>query len=99
MTSKKTITKSDLIEVLYNKIGYTKQFSKALVNDIFSTIQDRLQNGQGVRISGFGKFVLRDKKKRRGRNPQTGESLMIKPRRVVTFRPSLSMKNKFKRGL
>ena len=99
MTSKKTITKSDLIEVLYNKIGYTKQFSKALVNEVFDTIQDRLQDGQGVRICRFGKFVLRDKKKRRGRNPQTGESLMIKPRRVVTFRPSLSMKNKFKRGL
>ena len=99
MTSKKTLTKSDLIEVLYNKIGYTKQFSKSLVNDIFTTIQDRLQSGQGVRISGFGKFVLKDKKKRRGRNPQTGESLMIKSRRVVTFRPSLSMKNKFKRGL
>ena len=99
MKSKKTITKSDLAEALYNKIGYTKQFSKSLVDDIFSTIQNKLKNGQGVRISRFGKFVLRDKKKRKGRNPQTGNPLIIKSRRVVTFRPSLNVKTKFKRGL
>ena len=98
MRSKKTVTKADLAKALYNKIGYTKQFSKAFVEDVFSSVKGKLGDGQGVRISGFGKFVLRDKKKRRGRNPQTGSSLTIKSRRVVTFHSSLNLKKKFKRG-
>ena len=99
MKPKETTTKARLAEILYNKIGYTKQFSKVLVDDIFSNIQERLQNGQGVKIAGFGKFVLKDKKKRKGRNPQTGDSLIIKSRRVVVFRPSPVLKKKFKRGV
>ena len=96
MKQKKTITKQDLMLTLHNKIGYTKQFSKALVDDVFKNIKNKLLQGQGVKIYGFGKFILRDKSNRKGRNPQTGKAMTIKSRRVVTFRPSLILREKFK---
>ena len=96
MKNNKTVTKADLIEAVFEKIGYTKKLSGELVEGIFDLIKDQLLNGRGVKIYGFGKFVLKDKKARRGRDPQTGKSITIEPRRVLVFRPSLILRGKIK---
>ena len=83
-----TITKADIIEAIYQKIGYSKKDAADLVELIFNTIKDTLSNGEKIKISGFGNFVVRDKKARTGRNPQTGEAIKISARRVLTFKPS-----------
>lgn len=82
------MTKADIIEAIYQKIGYSKKDAADLVELIFNTIKDTLSNGEKIKISGFGNFVVRDKKARTGRNPQTGEAIKISARRVLTFKPS-----------
>ena len=82
------MTKADIIEALHQKIGYSKKEAADLVELIFDTIKDTLARGEKIKISGFGNFVVRDKKERIGRNPQTGEAIKISARRVLTFRPS-----------
>lgn len=96
MKNKNTITKADLAESVYSKIGYTKKLSGELVEESFNIIRDQLLNGRGVKIYGFGKFVLKDKKARRGRDPQTGKAITISKRRVIIFRSSPVLRNKFK---
>lgn len=82
------MTKADIVEALYSKIGFSKKEAADLVELVFDTIKDTLGNGQKIKISGFGNFVVREKRSRVGRNPQTGQSIEISARRVLTFRPS-----------
>ncbi|MBI3543752.1 MAG: integration host factor subunit alpha [Deltaproteobacteria bacterium] len=82
------MTKADIIEAIYQKIGYSKKDAADLVELIFNTIKDTLSKGEKIKISGFGNFVVRDKKARTGRNPQTGDAIKISARRVLTFKPS-----------
>ena len=76
------MTKADIIEALHQKIRYSKKEAADLVELIFDTIKDTLARGEKIKISGFGNFVVRDKKRRIGRNPQTGEAIKISARRV-----------------
>jgi integration host factor subunit alpha len=82
------MTKADIVEALYEKVGFSKKEAADLVELVFDTIKQTLSQGQKIKISGFGNFVVREKRSRIGRNPQTGESIEITARRVLTFRPS-----------
>lgn len=82
------MTKADIVEALYEKVGFSKKEAADLVELVFDTIKNTLSQGQKIKISGFGNFVVREKRSRVGRNPQTGESIEIGARRVLTFRPS-----------
>ncbi|MCL5884464.1 MAG: integration host factor subunit alpha [Deltaproteobacteria bacterium] len=86
------MTKADLVEIVYEKIGLSKKESQDIIEAIFETIKSNLRNGEKIKISGFGNFVLRDKRPRKGRNPQTGDDIQISARRVLTFRPSQILK-------
>lgn len=82
------MTKADIVDSLYEKVGFSKKEAADLVELVFDTIKGTLAQGQKIKISGFGNFVVREKRSRIGRNPQTGESIEISARRVLTFRPS-----------
>ena len=82
------MTKADIVEALYEKVGFSKKEAADLVELVFDTLKGTLAQGQKIKISGFGNFVVREKRSRVGRNPQTGESIEISARRVLTFRPS-----------
>src|SRR3954466_12534319 len=82
------MTKADIVEALYEKVGFSKKEAADLVELVFDTIKTTLSQGQKIKISGFGNFLVREKRSRIGRNPQTGESIEISARRVLTFRPS-----------
>src|ERR1051325_8826635 len=82
------MTKADIVEALYEKVGFSKKEAADLVEMVFDTLKDTLAKGQKIKISGFGNFVVREKRSRVGRNPQTGETIEITARRVLTFRPS-----------
>ncbi len=82
------MTKADIVEALYEKVGFSKKEAADLVELVFDTIKSTLSQGQKIKISGFGNFLVREKRSRIGRNPQTGESIEISARRVLTFRPS-----------
>lgn len=87
-----SLTKVEIIDSIYEKIGIPKKDCVRIVESIFEIIKDDLNKGNNVMISGFGKWVVKAKKKRKGRNPQTGKELMIDARKVVTFRPSQVLK-------
>ncbi len=87
-----TLTKAELAEALYEKVGLNKREAKDMVESFFDEIRDALVNGQSVKLSGFGNFQLRDKPQRPGRNPKTGEAIPISARRVVTFHASHKLK-------
>lgn len=87
-----TVTKKDLTDRLVDTLGLTGKESKALVESFFDTICGTLAAGEDVKLSGFGNFMLRDKRPRPGRNPKTGEMIPIAARRVVTFRASQKVK-------
>jgi integration host factor subunit alpha len=89
---KSTMTKADIVEKVYSKIGFSKKEASELVELVFKTLKGELEKGQKVKISGFGNFVVRGKNERVGRNPQTGEQIKISARRVLTFRPSQVLK-------
>ena len=84
----KTITKADLVENVNRKVGFSKKESLDLVERVLDTIKNTLESGEQVKISGFGKFEVRQKRPRRGRNPKTGEEIRIPALRVLRFRPS-----------
>lgn len=86
------MTKADIIEQIYEKIGFSKKESSEIVELVFDTIKETLEKGEKIKISGFGNFVVRQKRARTGRNPQTGKSIEISPRKVLTFRPSQVLK-------
>lgn len=87
-----TMTKADIIEKVYQKIGFSKKEASELVEMVFNELKDVLCEGEKIKISGFGNFVVREKKERIGRNPQTGDQIKISARRVLTFRPSQVLK-------
>ena len=80
-----TLTKAKIIETIVDQIGYPKNHSTEIVEILLETIKKSLESGDDVLISGFGKFCVKEKKERKGRNPATGEGIMLRPRRVVTF--------------
>lgn len=88
------LTKADLVEHVYEKIGgMSKKEAADAVECIFDTIKETLEKGEKTKISGFGNFLVRDKRSRVGRNPQTGDSITITERRVLTFKPSPILKS------
>lgn len=86
------LTKADMALVLYEEVGLNKREAKEFVDAFFESIRQTLQNGQQVKLSGFGNFDLRDKSERPGRNPKTGIEIPISARRVVTFRPGQKLR-------
>lgn len=86
------MTKAELVEHVSAKIGGPKKVSQDVVEAIFDLMKETLHQGDKIKISGFGNFILRDKRPRKGRNPQTGDDIEITARRVLTFRPSQILK-------
>lgn len=86
------LTKADFSEKLFDELGLNKREAKEMVELFFEEIKGSLENGEEVKLSGFGKFELRDKSPRPGRNPKTGEEVAITARRVVTFRSGQKLK-------
>lgn len=97
--SKMTLTKADLVEKVFEKVGLSKREATDVVELVFNTIKDNLSKSDKVKISGFGNFVVRRKKARVGRNPQSGEEMMISARSVLTFKPSQVLKAMLNRDL
>jgi len=88
------MTKADIVDHVYDNLGgLSKKESAEIVELVFETLKQILEQGEKVKISGFGNFVVREKKARIGRNPQTGTEIRISPRRVLTFKPSQILKN------
>lgn len=85
---KSTMTKADIVEKVYSKIGFSKKESSELVEMVFDALKTTIESGEKVKISGFGNFIVREKHERLGRNPQTGDQIKISARKVLTFRPS-----------
>ena len=98
MRSVGTLTRADLAETINRKMGFSRAESLALVESILSRMCDAMSHGQNVKISGFGSFILRDKRERVGRNPKTGIEVPITPRRVMTFRASQKLKDRISKG-
>ncbi|MBK7758385.1 MAG: integration host factor subunit alpha [Deltaproteobacteria bacterium] len=88
----RTMTKADLVERVYDNVGFSKKEALELIDAVFETMREALERGEKIKVSGFGNFVVRQKSARRGRNPQTNESIVIEPRRVLTFKPSQVLK-------
>ncbi len=86
------MTKAEIIERIYERVGFSKKEATDVVESIFDVVKTRLAEGEKVKISGFGNFVVNEKRPRKGRNPQTGEEIMISGRRVLTFKPSQVLK-------
>ena len=92
--SGKTITRADLSEVVYQKVGLSRTESAALVELVLTELADSLARGENVKLSSFGSFLVRQKGERVGRNPKTGEEVPIEPRRVMVFKPSNILKQR-----
>jgi integration host factor subunit alpha len=87
------VTKAEIVEQIYERVGFSKKESAELVEQVFDIIKSTLADGEKVKISGFGNFVVREKNARKGRNPQTGEEIRLEARRVLTFKPSNVLKD------
>lgn len=98
MPTDATLTRADLAETLNRQIGLSRAESANMVESILNHICGALADGENVKISSFGTFVLRDKTQRIGRNPKTGVEVPIDPRRVLTFRASQSMRERIAKG-
>ena len=96
--SKGTLTKAELADLLFEKVGLNKREAKDMVETFFDEISAALVRGESVKLSGFGNFLLRDKPQRPGRNPKTGEEVPILPRRVMTFKASNVLKQRILDG-
>lgn len=90
------LTKIEIVNSIADQIGYPKNHASEIVETVLEIIKKALESGDDVLISNFGKFRVKEKKKRRGRNPATGEALMLKPRKVVTFKCSGKLRDKIK---
>lgn len=98
-SKEKRTTKHELVQAVYNKLGgFSRKEAGDLVDLIFELMKETLGRGETIKISGFGNFVLRDKRERQGRNPQTGEPITISARRVLTFKPSHLLKQALNDG-
>src|SRR5678815_5091169 len=88
------MTKADIIESVYEKVGgFSKKEAAEIVETVFNVVKETLERGEKIKISGFGNFVVRDKKDRMGRDPQRAVPILIPARRVLTFKPSQVLKN------
>jgi integration host factor subunit alpha len=87
------MTKADMVEKIYEKVGFSKKESAELVEAVFDIIKGTLEKGEKIKIAGFGNFVVKEKADRRGRNPQTGEEITISARKILTFKPSQVLKS------
>jgi len=92
------LTKADIVEALQSEIGFTRHKSTELLENLLETIKSKLESGEDVLVSGFGKFCVNEKSERRGRNPATGEDLMLRPRKVVTFKCSGKLRKRANGG-
>ena len=88
------LTKAQIAEAIQDESGFTRKRSSELVETLLEIIKHTLAKGQDVMISGFGKFCVNEKRERKGRNPATGEAMMLAPRRVVTFKCSGKLRDK-----
>jgi integration host factor subunit alpha len=93
-----TLTKAHIVEKLFAENLFTKAESAQIVETLFEIVKQTLEGGEDVLISGFGKFSVKEKNQRRGRNPQTGEPILLAPRRVVTFKCSGVLRDKINAG-
>ena len=89
-----TLTKADIVKSIHSQLGFTKSKSTEIVEILLELMKKSLESGDDVLISGFGKFCVNGKKARRGRNPATGGSMMLDPRKVVTFKCSGKLRDK-----
>ena len=88
------MTKAEIVQAIYNRLGgFSKKEAADIVELVFETVKETLGRGEKIKISGFGNFVLRDKRQRQGRNPQTGKPLVITERRVLNFKASQILKH------
>ena len=87
-----TITKAELVSIVCDKCSFSRQESVRIVEEVFQILKETLEKGEKVKIAGFGNFNIREKRPRRGRNPQTGEEITIPGKRVVTFKPSVILR-------
>jgi integration host factor subunit alpha len=92
------ITKAELVSIVCDKCSFSRQESFQIVERVFQILKETLEKGEKVKISGFGNFVIREKRPRRGRNPQTGEAVTISGRRVLTFKPSHVLRKAVNQG-
>jgi len=92
------VTKADIVERVYEKIGLSKPDSVKLVEQVLEIMKGTLERGENLKITGFGNFVVKKKSDRRGRNPQTGEEITIEARRILTFKPSALLKQSINKG-
>ncbi len=92
-TGRGTLTKADIVEAVHDKVGFPRKESSDLVELIFELMKQTLEKGDSLKLSGFGKFEVRQKHARRGRNPQTGGEIEISARKVLTFKPSQLLKS------
>ena len=89
-----TLTKIQIVNAIADQIGFPKNHSSEIIEILLEIIKSTLESGEDVLVSGFGKFCVREKKERKGRNPATGDSMMLVPRKVVTFRSSRKLREK-----
>jgi len=88
------VTKAEIAKIVHDRVGLTKKDSAQIVESVLDAMRRSLEQGDNVKLSGFGHFIVRQKRARRGRNPKTGEDITIAPRSVVTFRASPLLKQK-----
>ena len=93
-----TLTRADLSDIVHNRLGVSRAESLELVEEILAKMCGAMADGENVKISGFGSFILRNKRERVGRNPKTGVEVPITPRRVMTFRASQKLKDRIAQG-
>jgi integration host factor subunit alpha len=92
------ITKAELVSIVSDKCSFSRQESFQIVDQVFQILKETLEKGEKVKISGFGNFVTREKRPRKGRNPQTGEEMKISGRRVLNFKPSAMLRKAVNQG-
>jgi integration host factor subunit alpha len=91
------MTKADIFEKVQNVIGISKKESAEMVEAVFAIMKNTLESGENLKISGFGSFIVKEKADRRGRNPQTGETITIEARRILSFKPSTVLRQAINR--
>ncbi|MBI2876725.1 MAG: integration host factor subunit alpha [Candidatus Tectomicrobia bacterium] len=91
------MVKADLRDQVYEKVGFSKNEASDVIEAVFDVVKDTLKSGERVQIAGFGIFDIREKGKRVGRNPKTGEEIVISPRKVLTFKPSKILRDEVNR--
>jgi integration host factor subunit alpha len=93
------MTKADLVELVYERVGCSKKEAGEVVEEVFAIVRECLRRGEKVKISGFGSFDINQKNARRGRNPQTGDTITIDSRVVLCFKPSEILKDRILNGV